>query len=180
MGQEELEHTAIDHLGSAPEILRLVMAGLTDEQTLWKPAPGRWSVAEILEHLSHVEAHYFRAALDRLLSGDASGLEPGIEPYDQEAYAAAGTYSGREPEESFAHWEEQREDNVEFLRDVLEERKLGRSGRHPELGLVTVEDLLNEWAFHDLGHVRQILELTRAILYYPKLGPFQVQYKVAP
>jgi hypothetical protein len=143
---------------------------------MWKPAPDRWSIAEILEHLSHVEGHYFRAAVDRVLSGDPAG----VEPYDQEAYAASGTYSGREPEESFAHWEEQREDNVDFLRDVLEERKLPRSGRHPVLGVVTVEDLLNEWAFHDIGHVRQILELARAILYYPKLGAFQVQYKVAP
>jgi hypothetical protein len=31
-----------------------------------------------------------------------------------------------------------------------------------------------------MGHVRQILELVRAVLYYPKLGPFQAQYKVAP
>jgi hypothetical protein len=170
------EHTAIDHLSSTPEILRLAMAGLTDEQTLWKPAPERWSVAEILEHLSHVEGHYFRAAVDRVLSGDPAG----IEPYDQEVYSAAGTYSGREPEESFAHWEEQREDNVEFLREIAEERKLGRSGIHPALGMVTIEDLLNEWAFHDIGHVRQILELVRAILYYPKLGAFRVQYSVAP
>jgi len=176
MGQEELDHPAIDQLSSTPEILRLAMASLTDEQTMWKPAPDRWSIAEILEHLSHVEGHYFRAAVDRVLSGDPAG----VEPYDQEAYAASGTYSGREPEESFAHWEEQREDNVDFLRDVLEERKLPRSGRHPVLGVVTVEDLLNEWAFHDIGHVRQILELARAILYYPKLGAFQVQYKVAP
>jgi hypothetical protein len=176
MPQEELEHSAIDHLSSTPEILRLVMAGLTDEQTMWKPAHDRWSVAEILEHLSHVEGHYYRAALDRILSGDPTG----IEPYDQEVYAATGAYSGREPEESFAHWEEQREDNVDFLSELLEERKLGRSGLHPALGVVTVENLLNEWAFHDLGHVRQILELVRAILYYPNLGAFQVQYKTSP
>jgi uncharacterized damage-inducible protein DinB len=172
----QFEHPAIDHLGSAPEVLRLVMAGLTDEQTLWKPGPDRWSVAEILEHLSHVEAHYFRAAMDVLLGGQGNE----IAPYDQNAYAAAGTYSGREPEESFAHWEEQRDDNVEFLMENLSLRTLKRTAMHPELGPVTPEDLLNEWVFHDLGHVRQIVELVRAALYYPKLGPFQAQYKVAP
>jgi uncharacterized damage-inducible protein DinB len=171
------EHPAIDHLSATPEVLRLVMAGLTEEQTLWKPAPGRWSVAEILEHLSHVEGHYFRAALDVLL-GESEGGE--IAPYDQNAYDAAGTYSGREPEESFAHWEEQREDNVEFLLESLNARNLSRTAKHPELGPVTPEDLLNEWVFHDLGHVRQIIELVRAAMYYPKLGPFQAQYKVAP
>jgi hypothetical protein len=176
MGKSEFEHTAIDHLSSTPEVLRLVMAGLTEEETLRKPAADRWSVAEILEHLSHVEGHYFRAALDTLLCGD----DALIEPYDQAVYAAQGMYSGREPEESFAHWEEQRENNVELMRTTLDAEALTRTARHPELGDFTVEHLLNEWALHDLGHVRQILELVRAILYYPKLGPFQVQYKVAP
>jgi hypothetical protein len=176
MAKREFEHISIDHLSATPEILRLAMAGLTEEQTLWKPAPDRWSIAENLEHLSHVEGHYFRAALDALLSGDPKP----IAPYDQNAFAAAGTYSEREPEESFAHWEEQREDNVELMRTCLEAVAMGRTALHPELGPFTVEDLLNEWALHDLGHVRQIVELVRAVVYYPKLGPFQQQYKVAP
>lgn len=172
----QFEHPAIDQLSSTPEVLRLVMAGLTEEQTLWKPGPDRWSVAEILEHLSHVEAHYFRAAMDAVLGeGNAE-----IEPYDQNVHDAAGTYADREPEESFAHWEEQREDNVEFLTENLSARNLRNFARHPELGPVTAEDLLNEWAFHDLGHVRQIAELVRAAMYYPKLGPFQAQYRIAP
>ena len=176
MAKKEFEHTAIDHLSSTPEVLRLVMAGLTEEQTLWKPAADRWSVAEILEHLSHVEGHYFRAALDSIICGD----DALIDAYDQDAWAAKGTYAGREPEESFAHWEEQREDNVELLRTTLDEEALQRRARHPQLGSFTAENLLSEWALHDLGHVRQILEVARAVLYYPKLGPFQAQYKVAP
>ncbi|MGD1070185.1 MAG: DinB family protein [Bryobacteraceae bacterium] len=171
----KLDDPSIDHLAATPEVLRLLMGGLSDEDAQWKPAPDRWSVAEILEHLSHIEGHYFRAALDRMVvESDAE-----IEPYDQEAYAAAGTYANREAEESFAHWEEQREDNVDFLRE-LDACVLARSARHPTLGIVSAQDLLNEWAFHDLGHVRQITELVRARMYYAKLGPFQVQYQVHP
>jgi hypothetical protein len=171
----KLEDLAIDHLATTPEVLRLLMGALSDEDAQWKPAPDRWSVAEILEHLSHVEGHYFRNALDRMLSGkDAQ-----IEPYDQEAFAAAGTYTNREAEESFAHWEEQREDNVDFLRE-LDAGAIARTARHPALGTVSVENLLNEWAFHDLGHVRQIAELVRARMYYAKLGSFQTQYRVHP
>jgi hypothetical protein len=171
----KLEDPAIDHLAVTPEVLRLLMGGLSDEDARWKPASDRWSVAEILEHLSHVEGHYFRSALDRMLAGK----DAGIEPYDQEAYAAAGTYTNREPEESFAHWEEQREENVDFLRE-LDAVAIARTARHPVLGIVSVENLLSEWAFHDLGHVRQITELVRARMYYPKLGPFQAQYQVHP
>jgi hypothetical protein len=171
------EHPAIDHLSGTPEVLRLVMAGLGEEQTQWKPARDRWSIAEILEHLSHIEAHYFRAAMDVVLTGASGGK---IEPYDQNAYASEGTYAGREPEESFAHWEEQREDNVEFLRENLNARSMKLSALHPILGPITTEDLLNEWVFHDLGHVKQIVEVVRAVMYYPGLGPFQAQYKIAP
>jgi len=169
------DHPAMDHLSGTPEVLRLIMAGISDREAQWKPAADRWSIAEVLEHLSHVEAHCFRLRIDRAISED----NPEIDAYDQDAYAAAGTYSNREAEESFAHWEEQREDNTEFLRE-LDAGVLSRTARHPVLGTITIEDLLNEWAFHDLGHVRQIAELVRAQMYYPRLGPFQSQYKVRP
>jgi len=32
---------------------------------------------------------------------------------------------------------------------------------------------MNEWAFHDLGHIRQIAELYRTRAFYEKSGPFQ-------
>ena len=98
MAKPELEHPAIDQIEATPEIIRLVMAGVSDVQARWKPAPDRWSIAEILEHLSHLEGHYFRAGMERILS------EPGgeMEPYDQNAWANAGAYSNREPEDSFA------------------------------------------------------------------------------
>jgi hypothetical protein len=175
MPSKEFEHIAIEHMAAMPELLRLAMTGLSEEQTVRKPASDRWSVAEILEHLSHVEAHYFRAALDTLLCGDDAIMEP----YDQRIYDAQGTYSNRDPEESFAHFEEQRETNLETLRG-LDAEALKRTARHPELGTVTLEDLIHEWAMHDFGHVKQVLELVRALVHYPKLGAFQPQYKVAP
>jgi len=170
-----MEHLAIEHLAGTPDIFRQLMLGVTEEQTTWKPAPDRWSLAEVLEHLSHLEGHLFRARVDLMTTAE----NPPVEGYDQNAFYAAGTYSDRDPEESFAHWEEQREDNVEFLRS-LDQRMLARTGQHAELGRFTLEDLLNEWAFHDLGHVRQVAELVRAQLYYPKLGPFQAETKVNP
>src|SRR5262249_26558863 len=92
-------------LESTPEILRLLMEGLSDDDTKWKPAPNRFSIAEVLEHLSHVEGHCFRSRIERMVEED----NPAIEEYDQEALFAAGQYSGREAEDSFDHFEEQRE-----------------------------------------------------------------------
>jgi len=165
----------VHQLESTPEILRLLMGGLSEEDTKWKPAANRWSIAEVLEHLSHTEGHCFRARVELMVSED----NPAIEPYDQEAYFAAGQYSGRDAEDSFDHFEEQRELNLEYLRE-LPASVANRTGTHGKLGLMTVSHLMHEWAFHDLGHIRQIAEIIRALKYYPHMGPFQSQYKVNP
>src|SRR2546429_5405379 len=47
-----------------------------------------------------------------------------------------------------------------------------RTAVHSELGTVTLVQLLNEWANHDLGHLRQISELYRARAFHPHSGPF--------
>ena len=157
------------------DILRMLMEGLSVEDTVWKAGPDRFSIAETLEHLSHAEGHCFRERVERMVEED----NPALEVYDQEAHFASGQYSGRTAEDSFDHFEEQRELNVEYLSE-LPDSAADRSGRHPELGEITVSHLLNEWAFHDLGHIRQIAEIVRALKYYPHMGPFQGAYKIHP
>jgi hypothetical protein len=122
-----------------------------------------------------VEGHGFRLRAERMVKEE----NPELEVYDQEALSAAGQYSGRDVEDSFDHFEEQREDNVAWLTS-LPARVLSRTARHQELGTITLSHLLNEWAFHDLGHVRQVAELVRALVYYPKIGPFVKYYSVNP
>ena len=48
-----------------------------------------------------------------------------------------------------------------------------RTGRHYEMGVITLSQMLHELANHDLGHFRQIAELYRAHAFYPFAGPFQ-------
>ena len=57
---------AVGQLEATPEILRALMRELTEEDARWKPAPDRFSVAEVLAHLSHSEGHCYRLRLDRL------------------------------------------------------------------------------------------------------------------
>jgi hypothetical protein len=175
MAAKTLDHPALDQMAATPDIFRALLAGISDTQAYWKPTPDRFSISEVLEHLSHIEAHCFRIRFDEILAVD----NPEVEPYDQNAYYAEGAYSNRDAEESLAHWEEQREDNLEFLRS-LDPKVLSRTARHTVLGQFTLANLLNEWALHDLGHVRQLAELVRAQLYYPEIGPFRVEYNLKP
>jgi hypothetical protein len=175
MARARLNHPAISQIATTPEILRMLMANVSGEQASWTPAPKRFSIAEVLEHLSHVEGHCFRHRVEKILTEE----NPAIEDYDQEMYYAQGVYSGREAEDSFAHFEEQREDNIVFL-STLEPESLRRTADHPDKGQFTLDNMLHEWALHDLSHIRQIAELVRAQVYFPNLGKLESGYSVKP
>src|SRR5438874_4799737 len=102
----------LDLLAATPGILRGLMTELTEEDARWKPADDRFSVAEVLAHLSHSEGHCYRMRLDRFLAETC----PEFEPDDAQMYL--DLYRGADPEDAFDHFEEQRENNVEFLRSL--------------------------------------------------------------
>src|SRR5207302_4222470 len=106
------ELPCLDLLEATPAILRGLMSEISDEDARWKPAPDRFSVAEVLAHLSHSEGHCYRLRLDRFLAEE----RPELEPDDASFYL--DLYRDADPEDSFAHFEEQRDSNVEFLRGL--------------------------------------------------------------
>lgn len=163
----------LDLLSATPEILRGLMAGLSDEDARWKPAPDRFSVAEVLAHLSHSEGHCYRMRLDRFMSESL----PEFEPDDAQMYL--DLYHDVDPEDAFDHFEEQRETNIEYLRD-LPSATGQRKAVHREYGEITLSEMLHEWALHDLGHVRQIAELVRARKYLAGAGAMGRSYKLNP
>jgi DinB family protein len=78
----------------------------------WKPTPERFSVAEVLAHLSHSEGHCYRMRLDRFMAE----TRPEFEPDDAQMYL--DLYRGADPEEAFDDFKDQRETNIEFLRHL--------------------------------------------------------------
>lgn len=165
MPEKQLELPAIDQLAATPEILRQLMANVSDFDAVNRPYPSRWSIAEVLEHLAHIEGGMFRLRADLIVNED----NPTVEPYDQNDFDAEGAYSGRDPEDSFAHFEEQREANIEFLLD-LDPSAAQRTAQHPVAGTFSLEDMLNYWVAHDLSHIRQVAELVRTTTFLPNIG----------
>jgi len=88
-------------------------------------------------------------------------------------------YKDADPENAFDHFEEQRENNVEYLRG-LSAGAGDRVALHKEYGDITLSQMLNEWALHDLGHIRQIAELARARKYAAGAGPMAASYNLKP
>jgi len=163
----------LDLLKATPDILRGLMAELTDEDARWKPAPDRFSIAEVLAHLAHSEGHCYRMRVDRFLSEE----RPEFEPDDAQMYLEL--YRDANPEDAFDHFEEQRETNLEFLRELPEAAGM-RAAKHREYGDITLSEMLHEWALHDLGHIRQIAELVRARKYLAGAGAMGRDYLLKP
>ena len=163
----------LDLLEATPGILRGLMSEISEEDARWKPAPERFSIAEVLGHLSHSEGNCYRLRLDRFLAEDRPELEP------DDAQLWLDRYRNADPEDAFDHFEEQRETNVEFLRGLPAESG-HRAAMHKEVGEITLAQMLHEWALHDLGHVRQIAELVRARKYLAGAGPLGTAYQLKP
>src|ERR687887_2746171 len=128
---EERGLPAVGQLEATPEILRGLMTELTEEDARWKPTPDRFSVAEVLAHLSHSEGHCYRMRLDRFMAE----TRPEFEPDDAQMYL--DLYRGADPEEAFDHFEQQRETNIEYLRDLPSGAGV-RVALHREAGQITM------------------------------------------
>src|SRR5258708_2278819 len=170
---QELQLDCLDQLEATPAILRGLVCDLSVEDSEWKPAPDRFSVAEVLAHLSHSEDHCYRTRVDRFVSEEL----PEFEPDDAQMYLEL--YRNANAEDAFDHFEEQRENNIEFLRN-LPAGAGDRLALHKEHGEITMSQMLNEWALHDLGHIRQIAELARARKYQAGAGPMAASYDLKP
>jgi DinB superfamily len=170
---EQKRLPCLDLLEATPDILRGLMCELSGEDAQWKPAPDRFSVAEVLAHLSHSEGQCYRLRVDRFMTEDM----PEFEPDDAQMYL--DLYRGRDAEAEFARFKEQREASLEYLRSLP--AKAGeRRALHKEAGEITLAQMLHEWALHDLAHIRQVAELVRARRYLAGAGRLGDSYQLKP
>src|SRR5262249_48030315 len=102
---------------------------------------------------------------------------PALEPDDAQFHLAL--YRGADPEDAFDHFEDQRESNIEFLRN-LPASAGSRIALHREAGEITLAEMLHEWVLHDLGHIRQVAELVRARKYLAGAGKLGEGYQLKP
>ena len=160
-------------LEATPAILRGLMSEISEDDARWKPAPDRFSIAEVLAHLSHSEGHCYRARVDRFLAEELPEFEP------DDAQMHLDLYKNADPEEDFGHFEDQRESNIELLRGLAAETG-SRKAMHRAAGEITLSQMLHEWALHDLGHIRQVAELVRARRYLAGAGPLGGDYQLKP
>ena len=134
--------------------IEALVRGVDDAQARWKPAPEKWSIVEVVNHLYDEEREDFRQRLDFTLHRPG---EP-WPPVDPEGWVAARRYAERELRPSLDAFLEERRRSVEWLRG-LESPDWTLAWEHPRAGRLTAGDLLASWIAHDLLHVRQLARL---------------------
>lgn len=126
----------------------LSLTELLPVELLTRPAaPGEWSALECLQHLLDTELLVFPVRLKALLAGqDFQAFDP-----DAQGTKPATSQTPAETAQQFA---ELRAANLVLVGQVTP-TDFSRTARHSELGLVTLSELLHEWAGHDLMHTVQ-------------------------
>lgn len=162
-------------LEQTPIIIEKILQTASDDQMHWKPSPDRWSISEVLAHLSDAEVKGFRERVEQMLKSDSAKLAA----YDQEAAYKEGRYSHGKARDHLHNFCHERDRSLSFLRYIPASAG-SRGADHSTIGKITIDELMNEWAFHDLGHIRQITELFRSHAFYPRLGAFQRFYTIHP
>ncbi len=158
---------AVSLLEKTPILLETLLRDLPEELLLWKPAADRWSISEVIAHLADLEQVYADRTR-RIVTED----KPTIKKYDLAGATVSGDYSTGTAGENLARFSWTRRSTVILLKSIPASSG-ERTATHSELGPITLDHMLNEWASHDLGHLRQIAELYRAHAFHPYSGPFQ-------
>ncbi len=164
---------AVEVLTRTPGTLRTMLSGLSSPWTGGNEGPDTWSPEAIVGHLIHgEETDWIPRAKIILTTGESQAFEP----FDR--FAQARRFVGWSLERLLDRFGELRADGVATLRGWhLTPQQLELRGRHPELGQVTLSQLLASWVVHDLGHIAQISRVM-AKQYTTAVGPWKAYLPV--
>lgn len=130
--------------------LRTLTGGRSPAALSEREAPGKWSVREIVAHLSDSELVWaFR--LRMVLAHD----RPELAGYDQDAWADRLGYVEADLDRALDTFAVVRAGNLELLERAGPDA-LSRTSVHAERGEESLEQMIRLFAGHDLVHLRQI------------------------
>jgi len=154
-------------LSHTPSALNALLRDLPQTWTLGNEGGKTWSPFDIVGHLIHGERTDWMARARIILQ---YGESRAFDPFDRLAQERES--QGKSLGELLDEFGLLRSENLNALRAMnLQQSDFDRRGRHPELGVVTLSQLLATWAVHDLTHLHQ-LSRVMAYQYTDLVGPW--------
>lgn len=160
-------------LERTPRALRALLDGLPLVWTNATEGPETWSPYIVIGHLIHGERTDWIPRAQIIL---AQGPQRRFTPFDR--FAQLSENQGQSLSALLDEFARLRAANLATLASWrLTEAQLALEGEHPELGVVTLRQLLATWVAHDLGHVAQTARVM-AKQYRGAVGPWRAYLPV--
>jgi hypothetical protein len=138
-------------LERTPRVVHALLDGLPDTWLGTPDTPDGWTPHDVMGHLISAELDDWIPRARIILE---HGPERAFDPFDRFAHVERDRDVPLP--DLVDRFEQLRADNLAKLGELVGDDDLDRVGRHPELGQVTMRQLLATWAVHDLDHVAQI------------------------
>jgi len=160
-------------LSRTPSTLDALLRGLPDGWIAANEGGVTWSPFDVVGHLIHGERTDWMPRVKIILE---HGESRAFDTFDRLAQMAES--QGRTLASLLDEFATLREANVRELGSLqLTDADLDRRGRHPQLGVVTIRQLLATWVAHDLDHVMQISRVL-ARQYSEEVGPWRAYLRI--
>ena len=168
----KLEQT-IEVLQRTPATLNALLRDLSEQWLVQNEGPETWSPYDVIGHLIHgEETDWIPRARIILEHGETRAFEP----FDRVAMFEES--KGKSIVEMLDTFAQLRTENLRELQSMnLTSDLLDKRGRHPELGVVTLRQLLSTWVVHDLGHIRQVVRVMSK-QYGEAVGPWKAYLSI--
>jgi hypothetical protein len=154
-------------LGTMPIILQAEFKAAPEGLLRWRPAPEEWCLLEVVGHLIETEERGFAGRIRTILAAE----RPKFTTWDPTTVARERQDGQRDPTDLLAEFTSRRTASVTLV-EGLAAADLDRGGDHPEVGFLTVSDLLHEWIHYDANHLRQMLDNIQTFT-WPSMGNAQ-------
>jgi uncharacterized damage-inducible protein DinB len=162
---------AVPVLERTPAVLSALLDELPESWLGAREGAGAWSPSQIIGHLINGERTDWIPRARIILKQENYRR---FDPFDR----LAKLDSDRPLRDRLEEFEQLRAGNVATLRGWnLKEKDLDLTGEHPELGTITMRQLLATWVVHDVSHIAQITR-TMAREYTAAVGPWTQYFRV--
>jgi hypothetical protein len=159
---------ATEILSQTPFTLQRMLEGLSDDWTVSSSDRDSWGAYDVIGHLIHGEETDWIPRAEVILAQDENRT---FVPFDRVAQFEAA--KDKSLDDLLTEFSYLRNTNLERLaRMELNDDHLNLKGLHPELGEVSLSQLLATWAVHDLNHISQISKIL-AKKYDAEVGPWK-------
>ena len=142
---------AVKALSTNATTFRALLSGVHEEIHLWRPAPDKWCLLEIVCHLYDEEREDFRSRVKSTLLSPEQ-VWPSINPV---GWVEERQYVKQNYENKLADFLRERAGSIHWL-ESLSKPEWKNVYHHPKVGPVSAEFLLANWLAHDYLHFRQI------------------------